>query len=175
VTRDSRQFELHYEFHSLRVCSREGTNPRFGLRRENTLMHMRRFLPVLAAVLLVFGLNQSLSAQEVSGFISVISTSMATPTMTRFQSAVPKEHFGNYRFAFAKPPSPLSASSFTSEMARMKNCSFGKQSGRAARRVRWTCAHRPGIKSVEFWYEKARWRERRPTVELYGPAIESGA
>ena len=24
------------------------------------------------------------------------------------------------------------------------------------------------IKSVEFWYEKARWRERRPTVELYG-------
>ena len=24
------------------------------------------------------------------------------------------------------------------------------------------------IKSVEFWYEKARWGERRPTVELYG-------
>ena len=24
------------------------------------------------------------------------------------------------------------------------------------------------IKSVEFWYEKTRWRERRPTVELYG-------
>ena len=24
------------------------------------------------------------------------------------------------------------------------------------------------IESVEFWYEKARWRERRPTVELYG-------
>jgi hypothetical protein len=24
------------------------------------------------------------------------------------------------------------------------------------------------IKSVEFWYEKAHWGERRPTVELYG-------
>ena len=24
------------------------------------------------------------------------------------------------------------------------------------------------IKSVEFWYEKAKWGERRPTVELYG-------
>ena len=24
------------------------------------------------------------------------------------------------------------------------------------------------IKSVEFWYEKANWHERRPTVELYG-------
>jgi len=24
------------------------------------------------------------------------------------------------------------------------------------------------IKSVEFWYEKTRWREGRPTVELYG-------
>src|SRR5262252_8314486 len=24
------------------------------------------------------------------------------------------------------------------------------------------------IKSVEFWYEKARYGERRPTVELYG-------
>ena|SRR5436190_2241728 len=24
------------------------------------------------------------------------------------------------------------------------------------------------IKSVEFWYEKARWGEQRPTVELYG-------
>ena len=24
------------------------------------------------------------------------------------------------------------------------------------------------IKSVEFWYEKARWGEHRPTVELYG-------
>ena len=23
-------------------------------------------------------------------------------------------------------------------------------------------------KSVEFWYEKAHWGERRPTVELYG-------
>ncbi len=24
------------------------------------------------------------------------------------------------------------------------------------------------VKSVEFWYEKAHWGERRPTVELYG-------
>jgi hypothetical protein len=24
------------------------------------------------------------------------------------------------------------------------------------------------IKSVEFWYEKSHWGERRPTVELYG-------
>jgi hypothetical protein len=24
------------------------------------------------------------------------------------------------------------------------------------------------IKSVEFWYEKAHWGERRPTVELFG-------
>jgi hypothetical protein len=24
------------------------------------------------------------------------------------------------------------------------------------------------IKSVEFWYEKAHWRERRPTVALFG-------
>ena len=24
------------------------------------------------------------------------------------------------------------------------------------------------IKSVEFWYEKARWGEQRPAVELYG-------
>ena len=24
------------------------------------------------------------------------------------------------------------------------------------------------IKSVEFWYEKAHWRERTPQVELYG-------
>ncbi len=24
------------------------------------------------------------------------------------------------------------------------------------------------IKSVEFWYEKAHWGERRPTVQLYG-------
>jgi len=57
-------------------------------------MHMRRFLPVLAAVLLVFGLNQIAQLRkEVSGFISVISTSMATPTMTRFQSAVSEGTF----------------------------------------------------------------------------------
>ena len=139
MTRDSRQFELPFEFHSLRVRSREGTNPRFGRRRENTLMHMRRFLPVFAAVL-VFGLNQSLSAQRgewihlgdkhVDGHADHDNISIGSSEGT----------FRQLQIRVRRPPSPLSASSFTSEMARMKNCSFAKQSGRVARRVRWTCA-----------------------------------
>ena len=72
-------------------------------------MHTRRVLPAVAAVLLVFGLNQSLSAQRVNGSILAISMSTDTLTTTRFRSEARKEHFGNYRFACARPLSPFSA------------------------------------------------------------------
>ena len=131
-------------------------------------MHMRKALTVIAALLLVFGLSQSLNAQRdwihlgdkhVDGHDDhdKISIGSSEGTFRQLQirvreAAVTFErvvvHFGN---------------GTDEELQFRQTIRAGGQTGpldlRGTDRV---------IKSVEFWYEKTRWRERRPTVELYG-------
>lgn len=131
-------------------------------------MHTRRALTVLASLLLVFGLSQSLNAQRdwihlgdkhVDGHDDhdKISIGSSEGTFRQLQIRVREApvtfqrvvvHFGN---------------GADEELQFRETIRAGGQTGpldlRGTDRI---------IKSVEFWYEKTRWRERRPTVELYG-------
>ena len=132
-------------------------------------MAMRRVLPVLVALLLVFGFNQSLSAQR-GGWIHLgdkhvdghadhdkISIGSSEGTFRQLQIRVREAavdfqrvvvHFGNGADEELQFRERINAGGQTRPMDLRGND-----------RV---------IKSVEFWYEKAHWGERRPTVELYG-------
>jgi hypothetical protein len=131
-------------------------------------MHIRRVLPVFAALLLVFGFNQSLNAQRdwihlgdkhVDGHADhdKISIGSSEGTFRQLQIRVREAsvsfqrvvvHFGNGADEELQFRQVIRAGGQTAPLDL-----------RGTDRV---------IKSVEFWYEKARWRERRPTVELYG-------
>ena len=132
-------------------------------------MHTRGALTVVTALLLVFGFSQSLNAQRVPWIHlgdkhvdghddhDKISIGGSEGTFRQLQIRVREApvtfnrvvvHFGN---------------GADEELQFRQTIRAGGQTGpldlRGTDRV---------IKSVEFWYEKARWRERRPTVELYG-------
>ena len=132
-------------------------------------MLMRRVLFVFVALLLVFGFNQSLNAQR-GGWIHLgdkhvdghsdhdkISVGSSEGTFRQLQIRVRVApvifqrvvvHFGNGADEELEFRERINAGGETRPLDL-----------RGTDRI---------IKSVEFWYEKARWRERTPTVELYG-------
>ena len=131
-------------------------------------MHTRRALIVFAALLLVFGFSQSLNAQRdwihlgdkhVDGHDDhdKISIGGSEGTFRQLQIRVREAavtfdrvvvHFGNGADEELRFRQTIRAGGQTQPLDL-----------RGTDRV---------IKSVEFWYEKAHWGERRPTVELYG-------
>ena len=132
-------------------------------------MAMRKVLPVLVALLLVFGFNQSLSAQR-GGWIHLgdkhvdghadhdkISIGSSEGTFRQLQIRVREAAVDFQRVVVHF------ANGADEELQFRERINAGGQTRpmdlRGNDRV---------IKSVEFWYEKAHWGERRPTVELYG-------
>jgi len=132
-------------------------------------MHRKRVLPVFAVLLLVVGFNQTLNAQKgrwihlgdkhVDGKsdhdkISIGSSEgrfrqlqiRVREAAVDFQRVV--VHFGNGE---------------DEELQFRERINAGGQTRALDLR-----GYDRVIKSVEFWYEKAHWGERRPTVELYG-------
>jgi hypothetical protein len=132
-------------------------------------MHTKRVLPVFAVLLLVVGFNQTLNAQKgrwihlgdkhVDGKsdhdkISIGSSEgrfrqlqiRVREAAVDFQRVV--VHFGNGE---------------DEELQFRERINAGGQTRALDLR-----GYDRVIKSVEFWYEKAHWGERRPTVELYG-------
>lgn len=132
-------------------------------------MNTKKTLPVFAVLLLVFGFNQALNAQRgrwihlgdkhVDGHSDhdKISIGGSEGRFRQLQIRVREAavdfqrvvvHFGNGEDEELRFREVIRAGGQTQPLDL-----------RGYDRV---------IKSVEFWYEKAHWGERRPTVELYG-------
>ena len=132
-------------------------------------MRMRSMLPVYVVLLLVFGFNQAVNAQRgrwihlgdkhVDGKsdhdkISIGSSEgrfrqlqiRVEDAAVDFQRVV--VHFGNGE---------------DEELQFRERINAGGQTRPLVLR-----GYDRIIKSVEFWYEKANWGSRRPTVRLYG-------
>ncbi|HEY0348143.1 MAG TPA: hypothetical protein VGC60_08290 [Pyrinomonadaceae bacterium] len=130
-------------------------------------MHLRNALRVMALALFVFGISQAASAQGRWMFLGdnvdghddhdKISIGSKEGTFRQLQIRVKMApvifkrvvvHFGNGADEELEFRDRINAGGSTRPLDL-----------RGTDRI---------IKSVEFWYEKARWGERRPTVELYG-------
>lgn len=131
-------------------------------------MHLRNVLRVTALALFVFGISQAASAQGRWMFLGdkhvdghddhdKISIGSKEGTFRQLQIRVKVApvifkrvvvHFGNGADEELQFAERINAGGSTRPLDL-----------RGTDRI---------IKSVEFWYEKARWGERRPTVELYG-------
>jgi hypothetical protein len=132
-------------------------------------MNMKRVLPVFALLLLVFGFNQALNAQRgrwihlgdkhVDGKSDhdKISIGSSEGRFRQLQIRVREAdvdfqrvvvHFGN---------------GADEELHFRERINAGGQTQPLN-----LVGYDRVIKSVEFWYTKANWGERRPTVELYG-------
>ncbi|HEX7723712.1 MAG TPA: hypothetical protein VF397_16240 [Pyrinomonadaceae bacterium] len=131
-------------------------------------MHLRNALRVMALALFVFGISQAASAQGRWMFLGdkhvdghddhdKISIGSKEGTFRQLQIRVKVApvvfkrvvvHFGNGTDEELEFRDRINAGGSTRPLDL-----------RGTDRI---------IKSVEFWYEKAHWGERRPTVELYG-------
>lgn len=130
-------------------------------------MHQRKALPVIAILALVFGVSQTLNAQK--GWIHLgdkhvdgksdhdkISIGRSDGRFRQLQIRVEDAavdfkrvvvHYGNGEDEELQFRERINAGGQTRAMDLHGN---------------------RFISSVEFWYEKANWGSRRPTVRLYG-------